>query len=115
MLHVVGSARNITGLLVDGIEKPVACVEVVLVCTKPVYGFTKDEKLVKVGEVADVRFSASPRMLRYLAEQFENYADQAEDAFGSEPEPDDIPEGAGTLPNPAPAEAGTPSKPFVEV
>ncbi|SIO37257.1 hypothetical protein SAMN05444166_4178 [Singulisphaera sp. GP187] len=98
MLSFIGSARNLSGLILDGIAEPVPCVEVVLICSKPFYGIGREDKLSKAAEICDLRFTSSPKGLRELATRLAAYADEAEECFGVEPEDDEVREAPGNLP-----------------
>lgn len=113
MLNVIGAARNITGLIVDGIPEPVPTVEVVLICQKPFYGITGDGKRFGRGdEVVDLRFHGTPKALRNVAMKLIGYADEAEECFGVEPDAEEIPVESGKKPEPV--HEGEASQPTAE-
>lgn len=98
MLTMIGSARNLTNMCLDGRSEPFPSVEVVLLCVKPVYGFGKDNNLVKMHEACDLRFHTNIKGLRTLADKLNLYADECEAVFGPDPEPEELPEHVGNKP-----------------
>lgn len=106
MLTLCGSSRNITGILVDDNDTLHGYVEVVLICSQPFYGMAKDNKLAKGTEIKDLRFCATPKSLRSLADRLNEFADECEDVFGVEATAEEV----KAMPENLPAQHDAPSE-----